>query len=77
MVDGYSRRESGISGISKNEIPSGAGAAGLLTETLQIEEDVEGDHNNDSYALVLSRGEKNKIYMGSPHLHGNYIFFYI
>ncbi|KAM7526889.1 hypothetical protein LguiA_016791 [Lonicera macranthoides] len=54
-VNGYSRKESGISG--GNESPSGAG---LLMVTVQGAEDVEGERHNNPYALVLFRGEQRK-----------------
>lgn len=36
------------------------GGAGLLSVVVQGAEDVEGEHHNNPYALVLFRGEKKK-----------------
>lgn len=54
---GYGRMESGIHRASENDSPGGAG---LLLVTVCGAEDVEGEHHNNPYALVLFRGERRK-----------------
>ncbi|KAI3731001.1 hypothetical protein L1987_62184 [Smallanthus sonchifolius] len=51
------KRENGM--LSGGESPSGAGA-GVLLVTVQGAEDVEGEHHNNPYAMVIFRGETKK-----------------
>ncbi|GLT70146.1 hypothetical protein SLA2020_422430 [Shorea laevis] len=53
----HSRTESGFGKLSDDEVPSGAG---LLSVMVLGAEDVEGEHHNNPYALVLFRGEVKK-----------------
>lgn len=56
-LDGLTRKESESDRPYGNESPSGAG---VLMVTVQGAEDVEGEHHNNPYALVLFRGETKK-----------------
>ncbi|KAJ0718543.1 putative C2 domain, synaptotagmin-like mitochondrial-lipid-binding domain, C2 domain superfamily [Helianthus annuus] len=51
------KRENGMG--SGGESPSGPGA-GVLLVTIQGAEDVEGEHHNNPYAMVIFRGETKK-----------------
>lgn len=57
LLDGFTRKESESDRPYGNESPSGAG---VLMVTVQGAEDVEGEHHNNPYALVLFRGEAKK-----------------
>lgn len=56
-LDGLTGKESESDRPYGNESPSGAG---VLMVTVQGAEDVEGEHHNNPYALVLFRGEAKK-----------------
>ena len=56
-LNGYGKKESGISRNSDDDTQSGAG---LLLVTIQGAEDVEGQRHNNPYAEILFRGEKKK-----------------
>lgn len=56
-LDGSPRIESQNDGPCGTMTPTGAG---VLMVTVQGAEDVEGEHHNNPYALVLFRGETKK-----------------
>ncbi|OMO86782.1 C2 calcium-dependent membrane targeting [Corchorus capsularis] len=56
----YGRKESGFYKSSESEVFRGAG---LLSVMIQGAEDVEGEHHNNPYALVLFRGDTKKTKM--------------
>ncbi|XVF83194.1 hypothetical protein PTKIN_Ptkin16aG0114400 [Pterospermum kingtungense] len=58
--DRYGRKESGFDRPSDSEVFSGAG---LLSLMVLGAEDVEGEHHNNPYAVVLFRGETKKTKM--------------
>lgn len=45
---------------SGGETPHGGGGAGVLLVTVQGAEDIEGEHHNNPYAMVIFRGETKK-----------------
>ncbi|CAL0316107.1 unnamed protein product [Lupinus luteus] len=53
----YNRKESGSDVVSDDEIQKGAG---LLSVVILEAEEVEGDHHNNPYAVLIFRGEKKK-----------------
>lgn len=57
QLKSFGRKESGLESGSSSESPSGAG---LLLVTIYGAEDVEGEHHNNPYAVVLFRGEKKR-----------------
>ncbi|KAL5569338.1 hypothetical protein UlMin_025913 [Ulmus minor] len=59
-LDECERMENGKSRCSGNEASEGEG---LLLVTIHGAEDVEGEHHNNPYALLLFRGEKKKTKM--------------
>ncbi|MED6127490.1 Synaptotagmin-3 [Stylosanthes scabra] len=55
--EGYGRKESGSDVVSDDEVQEGAG---LLSVLIQEAEEVEGEHHNNPFAVLIFRGEKRK-----------------
>ncbi|KAE9611433.1 hypothetical protein Lal_00011869 [Lupinus albus] len=56
----YNKNESGSDVVSDDEIQEGAG---LLSLVILEAEEVEGDHHNNPYAVLIFRGEKKRTKM--------------
>lgn len=61
--EGYVRKENGIDVVSDDEVQEGAG---LLSVVIQEAEEVEGEHHNNPYAVLIFRGEKKRTKVKFP-----------